>query len=73
MGDIDAAIPIKRTRLGVIVASTLLNPIISMLDLRRHGTMEILSKAFKRDLSLLSLARRVSTRHKNVNRVLNLL
>lgn len=37
MGDIDAAIPIKRTRLGVIVASTLRNPIISMLDLRYDG------------------------------------
>lgn len=29
--------------------------------------MEILSKAFKRDLSPLSLVRGVSTRHKNVN------
>lgn len=34
MGDIDAAIPIKRTRLGVIVASTLLNPITPVVDLR---------------------------------------
>ena len=55
--------------LSVLVLVLLLH-LLSEIPLFRcsiYGTMEILSKAFKRDLSPLSLVRGVSTRHKNVN------